>query len=116
MIVLVLLFALVFLLAADGQKIVSNVELDVLLPQTGEFGGNLDRLVSVSLISMRGTAELAKPGTLRVTPSTSRSISCCRNENGLVSQLITARWVPTGITDFVLMCTSLVKPYWHMST
>jgi hypothetical protein len=69
MIVLVLLFAHVILLAADGQKIIGNFEFDF-------FSNPGSSLISIALsdspISMRGIAEAAKPGISRVMPSKSR--------------------------------------------
>jgi hypothetical protein len=112
-IILVLLLALILLLATDGEEIVGHVELDILLLQPGS-SAVISITLSVSLISMLGIVVVAKPGILRVTPSNSRSISCCRRENGLVSRRVMARWVPTGITDFVFMCASWLKPYWRL--
>jgi hypothetical protein len=82
-VILALFLALVLLFAANGEKVVGEIELDVRLLDTGQFRRDFDRLV-VSLRSMLGSVLPAavKPGKLREKPSNRRSASCCRNANG----------------------------------
>src|ERR1019366_2353982 len=57
-IVLVFLLALAPLLAADGQKIVGYIQLDIFLLKAGQFGRELDNFIGLGHVQDRKSTRL----------------------------------------------------------